>query len=392
LASDPGAGDSFGGSVSISGTTAIVGARHQNPFSSHDSGSAYLFDTVTGLQVAKLMGINAGSDDDFGTSVWISGTTAIVGATRDDDSGPFSGAAYLFDAVTGLQIARLLPSDGETGDAFGTSVSIIGTTAIVGAPGDDDNDTNSGAAYLFDTVTGLQIAKLSPSDGALGDGFGGSVSISSNSTAIIGAPGDDDNGSASGSAYVFDTVTGLQIAKLLPNDGATGDIFGASIAVSGSTAILGAFADDDNGSDSGSAYLFQTGPPALASDVSFLSLGMGGAQVLTLEGGSGRAGWAYFVLGSVTGTTPGIDFGGDVLLPLNFDLYMNLTLSKPGFGAFGAFRGTLDGTGHAVATFSVPSLTDPTLAGMTINHAYLAASVLGFPEFASNSVPVRFSL
>ncbi|MCH8165013.1 MAG: FG-GAP repeat protein, partial [Planctomycetes bacterium] len=93
-------------------------------------------------------------------------------------------------------------------------------------------------------------------DGAADDFFGFSVAISG-ATAIVGAFQDDDNGAAnSGSAYLFDTTTGRQIAKLLADDGAAQDLFGYSVAISGETAIVGAYFDDDNGSNSGSAYLF----------------------------------------------------------------------------------------------------------------------------------------
>ncbi|MFT5286314.1 MAG: hypothetical protein ACI8TQ_002482 [Planctomycetota bacterium] len=143
--------------------------------------------------------------------------------------------------------------------------------------------------------------------------------------------------------------------------------------------------DDDFGTKSGSAYLFG---PAFSSDVNSISLGMGGSQVLTLEGGAGRAGSFYFTFGSVTGTSPGIDFGGGVVLPLNFDVYMNLTLTSPGLAAFGAFRGTLEGTGQAVATFSLPALMDPSLVGVTLNHACLTAVTFGVADFASNAVAV----
>ena len=89
-------------------------------------------------------------------------------------------------------------------------------------------------ADLFDITTGRQIAKLLPDDGAAFDWFGQSVAISGE-TAIVGAFGDDDNGDLSGSAYLFDTTTSRQIAKLLPDDGAAGDEFGWSVAPRGGT-------------------------------------------------------------------------------------------------------------------------------------------------------------
>ncbi len=102
---------------------------------------------------------------------------------------------------------------------------------------------------------GDQLAKLLPDDGAADDAFGVSVGISG-ATAIVGADDDDDNGTDSGSAYLFDTTTGRQLFKLLADDGAAFDFFGISVAISGATAVVGAFLDDDNGDLSGSAYLF----------------------------------------------------------------------------------------------------------------------------------------
>jgi hypothetical protein len=256
VASDAAAGDVFGISVAVSGTTAIVGAARDDAVGTF-SGSAYLFDTVTGSQLAKLIPSDSAAFDDFGISVAISGTTAIVGAWFDDDAGPFSGSAYLFDTVTGNQTAKLTASDAAANDEFGLSVGISGTTAIVGSYLDDDAGTDSGSAYLFDTVTGLQIAKLTASDAGIGDHFGISVAISG-TTAIVGASNNNDNGSLSGSAYLFDTTTGLQIAKLTASDADAGDIFGISVAISGTTAVVGAWRNDDAGPDTGSAYLFDT--------------------------------------------------------------------------------------------------------------------------------------
>ncbi len=256
VAEDGEEGDRFGFSVAMSGATAIVGA-HFDDDNGPDSGSAYLFDATTGQQIAKLLAEDGAVLDRFGFAVAISGTTAIVGAYFDDDNGSNSGSAYLFDTTTGQQIAKLLAEDGSAGDRCGFSVGISGTTAIVGAYFDDDNGTNSGSAYLFDTTTGDQIAKLLPKDGSGGDRFGWAVAISG-STAIVGGYHNDDNGPNSGSAYLFDTTTGDQIAKLLPIDGAQADEFGYSVAISGTTAIVGARLDDDSGNNSGSAYLFHS--------------------------------------------------------------------------------------------------------------------------------------
>ena len=256
--SDSAKGDVFGYSVAISGTTAVVGAwgNHDNGF---ESGSAYVFDTTTGQQIAKLLPNDGTEGDRFGASVAISGNTAVIGSAGDDCNGSGSGSAYLFDTTTGKQITKLLPNDGAESDLFGTSVAISGTTAVVGAYLDDDNGDRSGSAYLFDTTTGQQIAKLLPSDGAAGDEFGSSVSIS-DTTVIVGASKHNNNGIESGSAFAFDKITGQQIAKLLPDDGATLDLFGYSVAISGTTAVVGAFRHDSNGNgnDSGSAYIFDT--------------------------------------------------------------------------------------------------------------------------------------
>ena len=275
LPDDSAAGDKFGISVAISGTTAIVAARSDD-YNGTNSGSAYLFDIsdpASPTQIAKLLPDDGAEDDFFGIIVAISGNTAIVGAWGHDDNGADSGSAYLFDTTTGRQLFKLLPDDGAATDLFGISVAISGGTAIVGAVWDDDNGTNSGSAYLFDITTGVQLFKLLANDGTATDRFGNSVAISGppgKETAIVGAWKEDDNGDDSGAAYLFDTTTGRQIAKLLANDGAAGNQFGRSVAISGATAIVAARSDDDNGNASGSAYLFDISDPASPTQIAKL--------------------------------------------------------------------------------------------------------------------------
>lgn len=273
-ASDAAAGDEFGTSVSISGDYTIVGAPNDDD-GGKDSGSAYIFARNLGGadnwgQLKKLTSSDAAKGDQFGTSVSVSGAYAIVGAPDEDDNGNNSGSAYVFSQNQGGadnwgQVKKITASDGSNGDQFGTSVSSSGNDAIVGSQCGDSAGTNSGSAYLFSRDQGGsdnwgQVKKLSASDGANGDQFGFSVALSGN-FAVVGALNDDDNGSNSGSAYIFSRNSGGpnnwgQTKKLTASDGANSDQFGTSVFVSGDYLIIGTPEDDDKGNGSGSAYIF----------------------------------------------------------------------------------------------------------------------------------------
>ena len=260
---DAAATDLFGNSVSIDGDYAVVGAFLHDDNGSN-SGSAYVF-TWNGtiwMQQDKLLALNGTADDKFGQSVSISGDYAVAGANFDDDNGTDAGSAYVFThtGTSWMQQAKLLPSDGTGFAWFGYSVSISGDYTVVGASQDNDNGTNSGSAYVFHRtgVSWVEEAKLLPSNGAANDRFGASVSIDGD-YAVVGAYWHDDNGTDAGSAYVFKRTgtSWAEEAKLLPSDGAAEDFFGASVSISGDYIIVGAELNDDNGSNSGSAYLFK---------------------------------------------------------------------------------------------------------------------------------------
>ena len=274
-------GDRFGKSVAISASAAIVGAPGRYFYTSH-SGSAYLFDVTTGSQLARLTATDAAEGDEFGISVAISGKTAIVGAHFDDDGGGNVGSAYVFDATTGGQLAKLTATGAMTGDYFGHSVGLSEDTAIVGAWGAGDTMGSWGLAYLFDVTTGSQLATLTATDVAEQDHFGYSVGISGKA-AIVGAHGNDDVPYSSGSAYLFDVTTGSQLAKLTADDAAQYDVFGSSVAISGNTAIVGAHHDDHSWLGSaGSAYLFEVPEPG-----TLCLLAVGGLALLRRKRGYG---------------------------------------------------------------------------------------------------------
>ncbi len=308
LPSDGAAGDTFGEFVSISADVAVIGA-HNDDDNGSGSGSAYIFryDGMDWVEEAKLLPSDGAPDDYFGRSVAISGNTAVIGANGDDDNGDRSGSAYVFryDGTTWFEEAKLLPADGTSGDRFGYAValsgdavvigtlndesayvfrydgsswveedkllpsdppatwfgefvSISGDCVVIGAWCDDDNGAYSGSAYVFRYDPGapgnwIEEAKLLASDGAAGDNFGNGVAVSGD-TIVVGARNNVGNGEWSGAAYVFRYDLGapgnwVEEAKLLASDGAAGDDFGICMGVSGDIAVIGAYADDDNGAN-----------------------------------------------------------------------------------------------------------------------------------------------
>lgn len=267
-------GDEFGYSVAIDDDTAVVGARWADRCAL-DGGAAYVFqwDGSSWIRTAILLPCPCPEYGYFGNSVAISGDTIVIGA---NDS---IGRAYIFqpganevwDDGCEDQVARLTASDGEPTDYFGTSVAISGDTAVVGAVGDDDNGSNSGSAYVFEEPPGgwmdmTENAKLTACDADSDSHFGVSVAIEG-VTLIIGAyVNDNENGSHAGSAYVFEEGAGWaygctnQVAKLLASDGAAGDEFGFPVGISGNTLVIGAY------TGAGSAYVFERGANGVWDD------------------------------------------------------------------------------------------------------------------------------
>ncbi|WP_179336660.1 LamG-like jellyroll fold domain-containing protein [Winogradskyella ludwigii] len=271
-ASDAATADFFGYSVAIDGDYAIVGA-FGNDDAGGSSGSTYIFVRLGGswAEQTKLTASDAAASDYFGYSVAIDGDYAIVGAYGNDDAGNNSGSAYIFvrSGSTWTEQEELTAFDTAGGDQFGSSVSIAGDYAIVGAFGNDDAGSSSGSAYIFvrSGSSWTEQVKLTASDAAAIDIFGNSVSIAGD-YAIVGAFGNDDAGNSSGSAYIFvrSGNSWAEEEKLTASDAAAGDQFGYSVAIQGDYVIVGANGNDDNGNSSGSAYFFEKEPPAIVPD------------------------------------------------------------------------------------------------------------------------------
>jgi len=250
----------FGGSVSVSGDHMIVGAETDRG----TRGSAYIFqhDGSNWVEQTKLKPSDVVRGDNFGWSVTISGDYALVGSRYDDDNGEWSGSVYVFhyEGRNWEEQTKLFASDGAPHDYFGFSLSLSGDYAIVGAAYDDnENGPDAGSAYIFhhDGSNWIEQTKLLASDGATGDSFGKSVSLSGE-YALIGADDDGDNGANSGSAYIFhyDGSNWVEQTKLISSDGSSEDHFGVSVSLSSEYALIGAVYDDEDGEWTGSAYVY----------------------------------------------------------------------------------------------------------------------------------------
>ncbi len=249
--------DQFGKSVSLSGDTALVGAW-QDDDPANNTGSAYVFVRDGGgnwTQQQKLSGSDTGFFHHFGTSVGLLGDTALVGAPFYEGS---TGAAYVFvrdGGGTWTEQGKLTASDGEAVDSFGFDLALSDDKALIGAAGDDDGGMTAGSAYLF-SRDGMGLwseqNKLTPDDPVADLRFGGTVAISGE-TALIGTGGPGVIRAFAGSAYVF------CLGKLTAADAGAGDIFGSTVSVDGNTALIGAPRDDEMGDDAGAAYVYAQG-------------------------------------------------------------------------------------------------------------------------------------
>ena len=260
--------DFFGYSVSLSGDHAIVGARGEGGI--FEVGAAYVFERQEGDPWQEVTKLTPTDPPDhipfsrFGVSVSLSGDRAIVGASGGWHSGTASGLAFLYERDedgTWLEVDELTASDADQGDRFGSAVSLSGDRVIVGAFSDDDPGLESGSAYIYERQsdgTWLEMTKLVPTDGAPFDHFGTSVSIDGD-LAIVGSYLHDEFATDDGSAYMYEVQgdgSWLEVGEFAASDGTAGDRFGISVSLSGDRALVGAYLDDDLGTDSGSAYLY----------------------------------------------------------------------------------------------------------------------------------------
>jgi len=258
--------DYFGRAVAISGDTVVIGS-YGSTVDFSDQGAAYVFQrtgTTWELQQKLIDASETQESDRFGNSVAIDGDTILVGEFLDDvglNSGQGSVLVFTRTGETWSEQSRFTSNDGLAGDRFGQNVALSGDTALIGLPyASIGENFEQGSAYIFvrNGTSWTQQAKLTASDGSMGDNFGMSIALSGD-TAIIGASSDDVSDAWNqGSAYLFirSGSTWSEEAHLFASDGAANDRFGVSVALWGDKALIGAILDVVNDHMTGSAYLF----------------------------------------------------------------------------------------------------------------------------------------
>lgn len=318
--------DFFGFSVSISGTRVVVGA-YSDDTGGYNAGSAYVYELSSAtptVPTATLHHQGPSSRDAFGNSVAISGTLMVVGAWRDETGGPLAGIVYVYDlsaATPDTPIATLRnPSSGYY--SFGVSVAISGSRIAVGA----DRPTATGRVYVYDlssatpTVPVETLNTPSPNNN-----FGKSVGIDS-TRVVVGVPEEMvGSAQAAGSAYIYDLSSAtptLPVATLRHPSPSFGDLFGTSVAISGTRVVVGAWRDDTPALDAGSAHVYDLSsatptvpvatlnqPSPLANDYFGYSVAISGTRVVVGSHGADTraldAGSAYvYDLSSAAPTVP----------------------------------------------------------------------------------------
>jgi hypothetical protein len=259
----PNSGGLFGWSVDIDGSTVVVGARDGNdPSIIAQTGTATVFEKFGSFwtDTAFLRSPDSSFGDQFGTSVAVSEQTIVVGAPFEGTCG----AAYVYDKTDGdwLHSHTLLPTTCTAAQRFGAAVAIDvfapdWYVVAVGDRGDPGLGTGAGAVHVFLRLDGTwsptPLVTGDDTDG--GDAFGSSVALSE-VTLVVGAPGDDDLGSSSGSVYIFEPLIAnwIQVDKITASNGHALADFGSSVAVDGGVVVAGA---PGTFSSSGVAYLFE---------------------------------------------------------------------------------------------------------------------------------------
>ncbi|MBI3834675.1 MAG: FG-GAP repeat protein [Planctomycetes bacterium] len=264
IGSDVGFESTFGLTLAIDGDWMVVGAP-QHPFGSAGKGSAYIYQLQGNAWVERQKLETGGTQDElFADTLAMSGDAIVIGAPVQD---VLTGRVYVYrrSGDQWLPEASFIGNDTVSGDYFGQIVAVSGDRLVVG----ENLPGVVGSAYVFhyDGSNWTQEAKLTASDGVASDLFGDAVTIDGNFIAV-GARADSDGGTNSGSAYVFRLAQGqwTQEAKLTASDARANDGFGASLGLRGPWLLIGS-------QTKGAIYLFENNLGTWSQQSEFIAHG-----------------------------------------------------------------------------------------------------------------------
>lgn len=271
----PTANDWFAQSVAISDKYVIIGEQHDGT-AGIDSGALHVFDVNSGAHLNTITNPSPDSGDSFGAGFTIDGEDIYIGAHRDDTTATDSGIVYRFDATSGNLLQTFTNPDAAPGDSFGAQISVSNGRILIAASDSDVGGVDSGTAFLFDLATGNLVNRFDNPVSGTDSEFARSIALSGDEV-LIGAINDDTNGVDSGAAYLFDAITGSLLQTFLNPYPAAGDQFG-SVAISGDLIVIGAQQDQGTGA----VHVYERGyeaPPGPAAipapaSVSLIGLGM----------------------------------------------------------------------------------------------------------------------
>jgi len=397
FADDAAQSSQFGSAVALRGDTLFVAAEAADTVVGASTGAVYVFERTGTVwqQTQKLVGASLPCCSEFGAALAVDDDTLLVGARKGVGSNQ-GGSVTVFTETAGLwsETDVLVPLESAAFDRFGHAVALDGDRALVGGPTWTDAGTGvvGGAAWIFQRSGSSWSQTVLLGAGASGDSFGSGVALGGD-RAAVGARHADAAGASSGDAFLFGFEEGAwtSLGSLAPDDLAPQDEFGLAADLSGNDVLLAAPRSFASESQPGATYVFALEGACLRRDVDFVSFSSGGTQVLDLDAQDAAAGFGYFVLGSATGSAPGVPFGS-VLLPLNPDAYTQLTVQLAGSGVFEDSVGFLDAAGRATASLHVPGGLPPTLIGLQLYHAYLTFDPTLLVSQASNATTLAIGV
>ena len=241
----------FGGRIAVDGDLALIGAPGDQTVG-NDSGAAYLMDLPTGALIHKWIGSDTVAGDNL-SFVALDARRAVVGSAHHQSG---TGAAYVFDVATGQELHKLQGSGTHPASYFGWPIVIDDGKALIGAYSEDDRGVDrSGAAYLFDLETGMELRRFSSSSPTQRAQFGSGLELDGR-YAYIGVPGDGNFFTDLGRVEVYDLETGALRERFAPADNGVGDLFGRPMAKDGCRLVVGAPWRDDLGPATGAAFVF----------------------------------------------------------------------------------------------------------------------------------------